>query len=48
MQWLEITANTTPENLDLLTADLEMQGVTGLIVESEQDYEAFLAQNRQY
>ena len=48
MQWLEITVNTTPEKLDVLTADLEMQGVTGLVVDSEQDYEAFLAQNRQY
>ena len=48
MQWLEITADTQPEKLDSLTAELEALGVSGLIVDSEQEYETFLAQNRQY
>ena len=48
MQWLEITVNTAPENLDRLTAELETQGVSGLVIDSEQEYETFLEQNRQY
>jgi len=48
MQWLEISLNTKPEKIEELSVELELLGVSGLIVEDEQEYEDFLEHNRQY
>lgn len=48
MQWLEITINTKSERLDALCGRLELLGVTGLVIEDENEYRRFLEQNRQY
>ena len=48
IKWLEITLDTTAEELDGLAARLTMNGVTGLVLEDERDFLAFLEHNRQY
>ena len=47
-KWLEIAVDTTADQLDALAARLTMNGVTGLVLEDEADFKAFLEQNRQY
>lgn len=47
-QWLEISINTTDSEIDTLADALTMNGVTGLVLESEADFRTFLEQNRQY
>jgi len=46
--WLEISIHTTPEQIDAITEQLTARGMTGLVIEEEQEFQAFLAQNRQY
>jgi ribosomal protein L11 methyltransferase len=46
--WLEITINTTAEDLDALTARLTANGLVGLVIEDEHDFKKFLEENRQY
>lgn len=46
--WLEITINTTGDDLEPLTARLTANGVVGLVIEDENDFKQFLEQNRQY
>ena len=46
--WLEVVIETTEAELDALTAKLTMNGMTGLVIEDEADFHAFLEQNRQY
>lgn len=48
LTWLEITINTTADDLDALTARLTANGVVGLVIEDENDFKQFLEQNRQY
>ena len=48
MNWLELKIDTAPAGLDALTALLEQQGVTGLIIDDETDFHDFLEHNRQY
>lgn len=48
LTWLEITINTTADDLDALTARLTANGVAGLVIEDENDFKQFLEQNRQY
>lgn len=48
LTWLEITINTTGDDLDALTARLTANGVVGLVIEDENDFKQFLEQNRQY
>ena len=48
MQWLEITVNSTPDEIDRLAGDLEELGVSGLVIDDESAYHDFLENNRQY
>lgn len=45
MDWLEITVNTTPEDIDALTALLEELGVEGLVINDEASIRAHLDNN---
>lgn len=47
-QWLEYSLETTSASLDALTARLTANGLTGLVVEDEEDFKRFLEENRQY
>lgn len=47
-KWLEITLDTTADRLEALAGRLTMNGVTGLVIEDEEDFQEFLRQNRQY
>ena len=46
--WLEIVLNAKSEELDNLCARLIANGVPGLAVEEEEEFRAFLEENRQY
>ena len=48
LTWLEITINTTGNDLDMLAAKLTANGVVGLVIEDEEDFKQFLENNRQY
>ena len=48
MDWLELKIDTSPSGLDAVTALLEEQGVTGVIIDDEGDFKDFLEHNRQY
>ena len=48
MEWLELNIDTSHAGLDAVTDMLEQQGVTGLIIDDEADFQSFLANNRQY
>ena len=48
MDWLEITVNTTPEEINGLSDRLELLGITGLIIENEAEYNDFLENNRKF
>ena len=48
LKWLEVTLDTSREELELLCARLTGNGVTGLVIEDEEDFRTFLEQNRQY
>ena len=47
-KWLEIAVDTTAEDMEGLAARLTMNGVTGLVLEDEEDFKQFLENNRQY
>ena len=48
LKWLEITVNTTGDDLDTLAARLTANGVIGLVIEDEEDFKNFLENNKQY
>ncbi len=48
MNWLELKIDTSPAGLDAVTALLEREGITGLVIDDESDFRSFLEQNRQY
>ncbi len=48
IKWLEVAVNTTTDRLDELTGRLINAGMTGLVVEDEQEFHNFLEQNRQF
>ena len=48
MEWLELKIDTSPSGLDAVTALLEQQGITGVIIDDEADFKDFLEHNRQY
>lgn len=48
LKWLEITINTTGDDLDTLAARLTANGVVGMVIEDEADFKRFLENNRQY
>ena len=45
---LELKIDTSPSGLDAVTALLEQQGITGVIIDDEADFKDFLEHNRQY
>ena len=47
-KWLEIAVNTTPDQLDEVSAKLIAAGMDGLVIEDEGDFLTFLETNRQY
>ena len=48
MEWLELKIDTSPSGLDAVTELLEQQGITGVIIDDENDFKDFLEHNRQY
>lgn len=46
--WLEVSLNVKAEELDPISAQLIANGVPGLVVEEEEEFRAFLEENRQY
>ena len=46
--WLEITLPCRQEELDAVCARLTANGVEGLVIEDEADFQTFLAENHQY
>ena len=46
--WLEVSLNVKAEELDQVSAQLIANGVPGLVVEEEEEFRAFLEENRQY
>lgn len=46
--WLEVILNVKAEEMDALCATLIANGVPGLAVEEEEEFRAFLEENRQY
>ena len=48
MDWLELKIDTSHAGLDAVTDMLEQQGVTGVMIDDESDFQSFLENNRQY
>lgn len=48
MDWLELKIDTSHAGLDAVTEMLEQQGVTGVMIDDEADFQSFLEDNRQY
>lgn len=48
MDWLELKIDTSHAGLDAVTDMLEQQGVTGVMIDDETDFQSFLENNRQY
>lgn len=48
MEWLELKIDTSHAGLDAVTDMLEHQGVTGVMIDDEADFQSFLENNRQY
>ena len=48
MDWLELKIDTSHAGLDAVPDMLEQQGVTGVMIDDEADFQSFLENNRQY
>ena len=48
MQWIELTIKTTSAGIDLLCERLTVLGFDSFIIDDQEDFHAFLEQNRQY
>lgn len=48
MDWLELKIDTSHAGLDAVTDMLEQQGVTGVMIDDEADFQSFLENKRQY
>ncbi|MGI5962868.1 MAG: 50S ribosomal protein L11 methyltransferase [Lawsonibacter sp.] len=48
VKWLEVAVNTTPEQLETVSARLIAAGMDGLVIEDEEEFLRFLEENRQY
>ena len=48
MDWLELKIDMSHAGLDAVTDMLEQQGVTGVMIDDEADFQSFLENNRQY
>lgn len=48
MDWLELKIDTSPAGVDAVAALLEEQGVTGMMIDDERDFQDFMAHNQAY
>ena len=48
MDWLELKIDTSPAGIDPVTEMLEEQGVTGVIIDAQRDFQDFMAHNQAY
>ncbi len=48
MAWLEITLDTDSEKIESVAAQLTAQGFAELVIEDQEEFETFLAENRAY
>lgn len=48
MEWLEVTVNTRADDIDVLGQRLEDMGVSGYVIEDEEDVQRFLEENKKY
>ena len=48
MAWQEITINTTPEQIEQISAALTAHGFSDLVIEDQEEFESFLDENRAY
>ena len=48
MAWLELKIDTTPDSIDAVVAALTAGGFADLVIEDQQEFEAFLDENRAY
>lgn len=48
MKWLALHIDTAPSGLEPVEAALSALGIDGLVIEDEEDFRRFLAQNKQY
>ena len=48
MAWLEVTIQTTPKNIGLVTNSLTAAGFPDLVIEDQSEFESFLEENRDY
>ena len=48
MDWLELKINTSPAGIDPVTEMLTEQGVTGVIIDDQRDFQDFMAHNQAY
>ena len=48
MAWQEITIDTTPQQIEPLSAVLTARGFSDLVIEDQQEFESFLEDNRAY
>ena len=48
MDWLELKIDTSPAGIDPVTEMLEEQGVTGVIIDDQRDFQDFMAHNQAY
>ena len=46
MDWLELKIDTSHAGLDAVTDMLEQQGVTGVMIDDEADFQSFLENSR--
>ena len=46
MDWLELKIDTSHVGLDAVTEMLEQQGVTGVMIDDEADFQSFLENNK--
>ena len=48
MDWLELKIDTSPAGIDQVTEMLTEQGVTGVIIDDQRDFQDFMAHNQAY
>lgn len=48
MKWLELSIDTTPDGIELVSGLLAAYGVDSLMIDEEGDFRSFLENNRQY
>lgn len=48
MDWLEVRIDTSPAGIEPVTDMLEDQGITGVVIDDEGDFQDFLENNRKY